>query len=129
MGLIDLLKSMRARPNQTPGRFVLRYAPQGGEVITVGHLEFDGAAWIFRYDDAYKGRTDLRPIEGFDDIARVYRSTVLFPFFAVRVPNLDRQDVKLKLAGRHLQKPDTTELLRLFGRKSVASPAFELLPA
>jgi HipA-like protein len=102
--------------------------PPDSEGITVGHLELAGGVWTFRYDDEYKSRPDLRPIEGFDDVGRIYRSTVLFPFFAVRVPDVARPDVRLRLAKARVRHPETTDLLRLFGRRVVSSPAFELIP-
>lgn len=96
--------------------------------LLVGHLEFDGSVWTFQYDAAYKARHELRPIEGFDEIDRVYRSTVLFPFFAVRIPDIDRDDVQRRLEAEHMEDPETADLLRIFGRKALSSPAFELQP-
>jgi HipA-like protein len=108
---------------------VLRYIPPAGEHVTVGHLESQGGAWTFRYDDEYKKRRDLRPIEGFADLEKVYRSSVLFPFFAVRIPDVDRDDVRRKLDEEHVRDPEPADMLRIFGRSVISSPAFELLPA
>ena len=84
--------------------------------------------WTFAYSDEYKRRDDLRPIEGFDDIERVYRSSVLFPFFAVRIPDIDRKDVRMRLASERVVDPEPADLLRIFGQRVVSSPAFELVP-
>ena len=127
MSLLETLK--RLRPARKPARFVLRYVPPAGEHVTVGQLEFLGGTWTFYYDDEYKKRRDLRPIEGFADLEKVYRSSVLFPFFAVRIPDVDRDDVRRKLAEEHVRDPEATDMLRVFGRSVVSSPAFELLPA
>ncbi|MBA3887741.1 MAG: HipA N-terminal domain-containing protein [Acidobacteria bacterium] len=129
MTLLATLKPMRTRGARKPARFELRYAPPGDSPLSVGYLEFDGRMWTFVYDEAYKRRSDLRPIEGFDELGRVYRSTVLFPFFAVRIPDADREDVKRRLAQEQVRDPEPTDLLRLFGRRVVSSPAFELVPA
>jgi hypothetical protein len=129
MTLQDTLRSMRARRRQKPARFVLMYDPQAERPVTVGRLEFDGRMWTFAYDDEYKSRHDLRPIEGFDDLDRVYQSSVLFPFFAVRIPDIDREDVRRRLEHDRVRDPDPSDLLRLFGRRVVSSPGFELLPA
>jgi hypothetical protein len=129
MALLTTLKAMSSRRAQKAARFLLRYGPPRERPIIVGHLEFDGRMWTFWYDDEYKERADLRPIEGFDDVDRVYQSSVLFPFFAVRVPDIDRDDVRRTLEAAHVRRPEVTDLLRMFGRRVVSSPAFELLPA
>lgn len=120
---------MRSRPSHKTARFVLRYDPAEERPVTVGFLEFDGSTWTFCYADEYKGRADLRPIEGFDDVGKVYRSSVLFPFFAVRIPDIERADIKQRLEQDRVRDPEATDLLRIFGRRVVSSPAFELLPA
>jgi len=127
---MSILKMLRLGTRSSrPARFTLLYAPTEESPVTVGHLGFDGKVWTFAYDDEFKGRPDLRPIEGMDELSRTYRSPVLFPFFAVRVPDIDREDIKRMLASKHLSDPGEADLLRLFGRRVVSSPAFELLPA
>lgn len=130
MSLVRTLWARRRTPAGRKARFVLRYTPSQATHVTVGVLEFDGQMWTFRYDDEYKAhRDELRPIEGLDDMDRVYRSTRLFPFFAVRIPDVHRPDVIRQLEAHNLTDPEPTDLLRLFGRQVVSSPAFELLPA
>jgi HipA-like protein len=125
--VLELLK--RLGPSRKSARFVLRYLPPSEEPVTVGELEFKSGTWTFHYVDEYKRRPDLRPIEGFADLERVYQSSVLFPFFAVRIPDLDREDVKRKLKEERVSDPDPTDMLRIFGRSVLSSPSFELLPA
>jgi HipA-like protein len=129
MSLVDTMRAMRSRRSQKAARFTLLYAPQEERQITVGHLEFDGKMWTFRYDDEYKQHSDLRPIEGFDELEKVYHSSVLFPFFAVRIPDPGRDDVKRRLEEDRVRHPEPADLLRIFGRRVVSSPAFELVPA
>ena len=128
MSLLETLKTMRARQGQKTAQFVLRYVPPADPHVTVGHLDFDGRFWTFRYDDEYKARPDLRPIEGFDELDRLYRSSVLFPFFAVRIPDIHRDDVRRRLEADRVKNPEPADLLRMFGQRVVSSPAFELLP-
>ena len=127
MGIFDTIRRYRGS-RQRYTRFELRYAPPSDAPVTVGFLEFKSGSWTFAYDTAYKQRGDLRPIEGFDDLDRVYTSSVLFPFFAIRIPSPDRTDVKLKLQQDHISDPTLADLLRLFGRRVVSSPGFELVP-
>lgn len=128
MSILRTLRALRARGGR-PAHFVLVYQPPGEQSVRVGELSFDGTAWTFEYSDAYRERHELRPIEGFPDLARTYRSSVLFPFFAVRVPDVERSDVQRRLQEQHVDDPQPADLLRLFGRRVVSSPAFELLPA
>lgn len=126
----EVIKGMfgKKRDQQKLPHFKLEYAPTDGEHVTVGYLtlEADGR-WTFAYEEEYRRRSDLRPIEGFDDLDRVYRSKALFPFFAVRIPDPHRADVRKRLED--IKDPDATDLLRKFGRRSAASPAFELVEA
>jgi HipA-like protein len=119
---------MRSKSSGKRACFELRYDPPDGERVTVGHLEYEGRMWTFVYSPEYKRRADLRPIEGFDDIERTYRSSVLFPFFAVRIPDVDRNDVRMRLAKDRVIDPEPADLLRIFGQRVVSSPAFELVP-
>jgi HipA-like protein len=116
----------RSRPHKS-AHFQLEYTPPRGRQVTVGHLFLEGGEWTFRYDPDYRGRHDLRPLEGFDDLSKVYRSKILFPFFAVRVPDEHRPDVRRRLEADGIEAPDTSDLLRIFGRRAAASPAFELV--
>lgn len=128
MSLLETLKAVRSKPAKKQACLELRYAPPSETPVVVGTLEYDGGMWIFTYSEAYKARPDLRPIEGSDDVARVYRSSVLFPFFAVRIPDTERSDVRMRLAQARVRNPEPTDLLRIFGRRVVSSPAFELVP-
>ena len=133
MSFFSALKTKRT-PRHQPASFTLIYWPRDDQgrrqaEVKVGRLDFDGDLWTFRYDEEYKHRTDLRPIEGFGEIEKVYRSPVLFPFFAVRIPHESRADVRDKVDERALEERDEGELLRIFGRHVVSSPAFELIPA
>lgn len=127
MSIFRTLRALRLRTPAKPAHFELRYEPGQDESVTVGFLDFDGSVWTFRYDDEYRRMTHLRPLEGFDDLLKTYQSTTLFPFFAVRIPDVERADVQRRLQTESVKDPDPAELLRLFGRRVVSSPAFELV--
>lgn len=121
------IRRVMSRSGEKGSSFRLDYTPVGGRRIVVGHLRFQDGVWSFEYDPSYRRRSDLRPIEGFDEMSKVYRSRSLFPFFSVRVPDKDRPDVRLRLKQQRVDDPDTSDLLRMFGRRAAASPAFELV--
>ncbi len=130
MSFLAALRTKRSPRSRKPASFLLLYTPPVKEPpVKVGRLDFDGELWTFRYDEEYKARTDLRPIEGFGELDKVYRSPVLFPFFAVRIPHESRSDIRQQLDKDKVRDSDESDLLRLFGRRVVSSPAFELIPA
>jgi len=117
------------RRGEDQARFELIYRPHDAESVVVGHLSVADGVWRFQYAPEYRERrTEFRPIEGFKDLDKVYESSVLFPFFAVRIPDEDRPDVRERLAAERIRKPRASDMLRLFGRHVISSPAFELIP-
>lgn len=126
--LRGLLRRTQGDVGSRRATFDLFYGSPDGDRVLVGRLHFDGTEWTFAYSPEFRQRTDLRPLEGFDDVHHVYRSRTLFPFFAVRIPDEDRSDVKRALAAEGIERPSPADMLRLFGRKNVASPAYELQP-
>ena len=81
---------------------------------------------MFRYEPGYEDE----PIIGFPDLNRIYRSTDLWPFFSVRIPPLDREDMRgyvdrkrmqWRKKGRDLDR-DCLVQLGEFGRLSVTNP-------
>ena len=59
-------------------------------------------------------------------MGRVYRSSSLFPFFAVRIPDRERPDIERLLKEKRVTDPDAVDLLRLFGKRAASSPGFQL---
>lgn len=123
--LAEFLKGMGTR-RDSRARFRLVYKPDASPGLAVGHLAFDGKEWTFSYDEDYRRRRDLRPLEGFDDVAKVYRSNHLFPFFAVRIPDRERPDIDRLLKAKKITDPDAVDLLRAFGERAASSPGFRL---
>src|SRR5262245_44862227 len=114
MGIIRAVvgRMMRRKPEHKSVRFSLWYhSSDTVKPVAVGYLTFETGWWIFKYDPDYQRRPDLRPIEGFDDATKVYRSKVLFPFFAVRIPDRTRSDVRQRLEEEQIRDPETSDLL------------------
>ncbi len=113
--------------NGKSGNFCLYFRDDAnGTRVKVGHLSHDGSTWEFRYDEEFKQRPDIRPLEGFKGLDAVYRSPVLFPIFQVRIPDTQRPDVRRLLEQKKLQEPRKVDLLRVFGRRTLAAPNLEL---
>src|SRR5689334_21281916 len=97
------------------------------EPLLVGTLSTEGGEYVFRYSDLFRARRDLPPIGAFPDRNQVYRSRELWPFFQVRLPPLDRPDVKQVVETRNLDKSDLMSLLPELGGRAVTSP-YNLVP-
>jgi|688.fasta_scaffold416925_1 hypothetical protein len=101
-------------------------------VLALGRLPMavlsrNSEGWTLRYTDAFKKQNRIAPLVPFPDINKVYRSSVLWPFFSVRIPSIARPEVERTVRQEHLDYNDVAAMLRRFGRKSVADP-FELRP-
>lgn len=97
------------------------------EPLVVGTLSTEGDQYTFRYSEVFKRRLDIPPISAFPDRDEVYQSRELWPFFQVRVPPLDRPDVRRIVEERHLDKNDLMSLLPALGGHAVTSP-YNLVP-
>jgi HipA-like protein len=94
----------------------------GGAEVLVGALSEEGGEFVFRYAEAYRVATGARPLPAFPDLSEEYRSRELFPFFAVRLPPFERDDVKAALERLHVQEHDSLSILGLLARKGIANP-------
>jgi HipA-like protein len=81
----------------------------------------EGEEYVFRYDRGYVASGGA-PIFAFPDVHREYRQPRLSPFFAVRLPPPQREDVKRAIERRHLDPDDVFVMLDAFGRKAASSP-------
>lgn len=105
-----------------PGRCLYLYLPFGEKLIPVGTLSQEGDRFVFEYDRRFRDRDDLPPISAFPDKSRVYRSPVLWPFFEVLLPPLERPDVAQIVKERKLDPTDVLALLETFGRRCLTTP-------
>ncbi len=97
------------------------------EPLLVGTLSTEGGEYVFRYSEVFKRRLDIPAISAFPNRQEVYRASELWPFFQVRLPPLDRDDVRRLVEERHLDTEDLMALLPALGGHVVTSP-YNLVP-
>ncbi len=91
--------------------------------LKVGELSCEKGVWTFAYSEDFKARSDeFYPIVGFPDLNKVYKSKSLWPFFLIRIPGLGQPRVREIIKAEHLDINNEAQLLRRFGRKTIANP-------
>ncbi|MCM2334357.1 MAG: HipA N-terminal domain-containing protein [Anaeromyxobacteraceae bacterium] len=90
--------------------------------VTLGTLTKEGQEFVFRYDPRFAKAADSTPISAFPDLDREYRAEELWPFFAVRIPPVDREDVRQAMEKRHIPEKDVLRLLAELSGRGVSSP-------
>lgn len=112
------MNAVRA-PSTTPVEQTLEiYRQSADENILVGRLFCEDGEFVFRYDSNYRGK----PISAFPDIEHEYRSENLWPFFAVRIPPLDREDMRREIAKQSLREDQIIQILGSVAKVSVTNP-------
>lgn len=104
--------------DESPARILGIYRPTSGEDRLVGRLFREQDDFVFKYDSDY----DRDPISAFPRIDEEYRSKHLWPFFAVRIPPMDREDMQKEIESRSLNKNQVIEILGSVAKVSVTSP-------
>lgn len=100
---------------------VYRHTPDARSLV--GRLSWEQDEFVFRYAPEYGSE----PISAFPRIDQEYRSRHLWPFFAVRIPPLDRDDMREEILKRSLQEDQIIEILGGVAKVSVTNPyEFEL---
>ena len=87
----------------------------------VGYLKYDNPEYIFQYDRDYDGALMF----SFPDKTNTYKSPHLWPFFIIRIPPLDRPDIKKIMAEKSLNKNQILKLLGTLGKTSISN-SYEL---
>ena len=106
------------------GRALAVYHKTTVDVFLVGRLSCEQEEYVFRYDSSYVGE----PISAFPMIDQEYRSRLLWPFFATRIPPFNREDVRKEIRNRSLREDQVLEVLGSVAKVSVANPyEFELI--
>ena len=100
------------------GRALGVYHKIGPDVILVGRLSCEQEEYVFQYAPGYVGK----PISAFPKMGQEYRSGRLWPFFAIRIPPLNREDVREQIANRSLKEDQILEVLGSVAKASVANP-------
>ncbi len=88
------------------------------EPVLVGRLTCEEGEYVFRYDPEYVGE----PIFAFPDVGKEYRSKYLWPFFSIRIPPLNREDMRKEMINRSLRDDQILEILGSVAKISVTSP-------
>lgn len=94
------------------------YRQSANERFLVGRLSCEQGEFLFRYDPNYVGK----PISAFPNAGQEYRSRHLWPFFAIRIPPLDREDMRKEIESQSLKKDQIIELLGSVAKVSVTNP-------
>lgn len=94
------------------------YRQSAGKHLLVGHLSSEQGEFVFRYDVDYTGKA----ISAFPDTSREYRSKRLWPFFAIRIPPFDREDMRNEIDSRSLNKEQVIEILGSLAKVSATNP-------
>jgi HipA-like protein len=93
-----------------------------GKRLVVGTLFYVNDEYVFQYSDAFKAQSAIPPITAFSNPQEEYRSPMLWPFFEVRLPPVDRADVQRFIAEHHIDPNDHVSMLAELGRRSLTSP-------
>ena len=88
--------------------------------MLIGHLKFNKGLWTFEYSQQFKEQNTMNTLVGFPKKEKVYQSAVLFPFFAGRIPSLQR--LKLQNIISDNTTKDEVSLLKIFGKQSITNP-------
>lgn len=97
--------------------FILYY-----EKLEIGRLSKRQGDWHFQYSETFKKQSLLRPLLSFLNPDHIYKSKELWPFFAVRIPSLKREEIAEKARANNVSADDTAGLLKLFGRRTISNP-------
>jgi HipA-like protein len=83
--------------------------------------------YVFRYLEAFR-RLGLAPFPGLQDVSpsKEYRSIELPRFFAERIPDVRRPEIRESIRRQQIPEHDELALLAALGRMSVTDP-FELV--
>jgi len=82
--------------------------------------------FYFSYSDKFKNQTKTNRIINFPNFNKTYEAEELWPFFKIRIPNVETPKIKANIEEEHLNKNNPAVLLKWFGEKSSSNP-FQLI--
>ena len=94
--------------------------------LLVGVLTVSNGHWTFHYSNEFRQQHRLRPIVEFPDVGKTYTSDELWPFFGMRIPSLKQTSIREIVDEENIDEADEAQLLRRFGKRTIANP-FELV--
>lgn len=107
----------------------LAHDVRSGDVIYVyledtklGVLRKEEDDFVFAYDRDYARSPQAAPISAFPDLGQIYRAERLWPFFTVRLPPIEREDVKRAMQTLDIHDDDVLRLLGELSKRAVSSP-------
>lgn len=96
--------------------------------IKIGILSCESGQWEFKYSDSFKDKKgEYKTIVGFPDVEKIYKTATLWPFFRLRIPGLKQPAIQEILEEEDIDKENEVELLKRFGKKTIANPYSLLL--
>lgn len=96
-------------------KFVLSYGSHD-----IGFLSNVDKKWLFEYSDWFKQQDTILPIMEFPDKSKTYKTDLLWPFFANRIPS--KTNLELNDKNKHLATASIVELLEVFGKRTINNP-------
>jgi HipA-like protein len=112
-----------ARPAQhDSGRELRVYIDTDKGRLHVATMTEEDGEFVFRYSKEFRERTDISPIPGFPDVGDEYRSEVLWPFFQIRIPPINREDVQRVVEKHGIAHDDLFRLLGTLGHRTITTP-------
>ena len=90
--------------------------------LEIGTLMFEDGTWAFQYSAVFKNQTELKPLVDFPNLEKVYSFRELPPFFAHRIPGLGQPKVQKILSKENISEDNEVDLLKRFGKLSIANP-------
>ena len=108
---------LSSNPADCKAVFRLMYGKE--EIAT---LTYEDNTWLFAYSEYFKDEKNLNTISDFPDRNKIYETKELWPFFKARIPALNQPYQFKKIEKANVDVENSVELLKLFGKKTIANP-------
>jgi HipA-like protein len=118
----DWLAGVQSLPMNQGFAFKVMLGP-----LVIGTLRADHTQWVFAYSDEFRNQSEIQPIVDFPSVNQEYRTRILWPFFALRIPSPAQPAVREFIRSLPEAKADEAILLKEFGARCAANP-FRLVP-
>jgi len=90
--------------------------------LHIGTLIYKNNEWVYCYSEAFKNQDSIKPLTQFPNKKTKYKSQILWPFFASRIPSENQNNVEAYLKSHPEKKGNLADLLAEFGKTSVNNP-------